>query len=100
MMSCSRVVNYTEFVIELYCNCRMPELKPSYFGFLTGNMIECTQRKEWYHDCCKKIPKKILKLILSTISVLNDVNQMPINPYLCHINSLFSIKFPKAYVCV
>ena len=23
-----------------------------------GDMIECTYCKEWYHDCCIKIPKK------------------------------------------
>ena len=49
---------------------------------------------------CKHYYKNILKLILLTISVLNYVNQMPINPYLWHINSLFSIKFSIAYVCV
>ena len=48
--------------VELYCNCRMPELKASYFGFPTENMIECTQCKEWYHDCCKEIPKKYFKI--------------------------------------
>ena len=26
--------------VELYCDCRMPELKTSYFGFPTGDMIE------------------------------------------------------------
>ena len=24
----------------------------------TGDMIECTYCKEWYHDCCRKVPKK------------------------------------------
>ena len=43
--------------VELYCDCRMPELKTSYFGFPTGDMIECTHCTEWFHDCCKKIPK-------------------------------------------
>ena len=40
--------------VELYCDCRMPELTTSYFGFPTGDMIECTNCKEWFHDCCKK----------------------------------------------
>ena len=30
----------------------------SYFGFAAGDMIECAYCKEWYHDCCRKIPKK------------------------------------------
>ena len=36
----------------------IPELSESYFGYPTGDMIECTYCKEWYHDCCRKIPKK------------------------------------------
>ena len=36
--------------VELYCECRMPELSESYFGFPTGDMIECTYCKQWYHD--------------------------------------------------
>ena len=42
---------------------RMPELKTSYFGFPTGDMIERTTHcKEWFHDCCKIIPKKYFKI--------------------------------------
>ena len=52
-MSSERVLE-----VELYCECRMPELSESYFGYPTGDMIECTYCKEWYHDCCRKIPKK------------------------------------------
>ena len=48
--------------VELYCDCRMPELKTNYFGFPTGDMIECTHCKEWFHDCCKKNPKKYFKI--------------------------------------
>ena len=52
-MSSERVLE-----VELLCECHMPELSESYFGFPTGDMIECTYCKEWYHDCCRKIPKK------------------------------------------
>ena len=52
-MSSERVLE-----VELYCECRMPELSESYFFFPSGDMIECTYCKEWYHDCCRKIPKK------------------------------------------
>ena len=44
-MSSERVLE-----VELYCECRMPELSESYFGFPTGDMIECTYCKQWYHD--------------------------------------------------
>ena len=40
----------------------MPELKTGYFGFPTGDMIECTLCKEWFHDCCKNTPKKYFKI--------------------------------------
>ena len=30
----------SERVLELYCECHMPELNESYFGFATGDMIE------------------------------------------------------------
>ena len=36
----------------------MPELKTSYFGFPTGDMIECTHRKE----CYKKFSQKYFKI--------------------------------------
>ena len=39
----------------------------------------------------KKFQQNIIKLTPLTISVQNYVNQMPINPYLYHINSLFSV---------
>ena len=52
-MSSERVLE-----VELYCECCVPELSESYFGYPTGDMIECTYCKEWYHDCYRKIPKK------------------------------------------
>ena len=51
----------------------MPELKTSYFGFPTGDMIECTHCKEWFHDCCKKFPRNISKLTPWIISVVKYV---------------------------
>ena len=56
-MSSERVLE-----VELYCECRMPELSESYFGFPTGDMIECPYCKEGYHDCCRKIPKNISQM--------------------------------------
>ena len=44
--------------VELYCDCRMPELKTSYFGFPTGDMIECTHRP---------IISKLTPLIISVV---------------------------------
>ena len=87
-MSCYRLVTYTEFVMT-------SNLKNNLTLMIVCFVLECTQIKEWYHDCPKKFPKNILKLTPLTISVLNYVSLMPINPYLCHINSLFSVKFPK-----
>ena len=36
----SNVCMSSERVLELYCECHMPELNESYFGFATGDMIE------------------------------------------------------------
>ena len=42
----------SRYRIKLYCECRMPELKP---------MIECSGCKEWFHvDRCVSVPRKAL----------------------------------------
>ena len=47
--------------IELYCECRMPEMCNSYFGYPVGDMIECTNCNEWFHKKCKNIAKKFFE---------------------------------------
>ena len=61
-------LSYVERILEV--DCRTPELKTIYFGFQAGDMIDCTHCKEWFHDCCKKIPKNISKLIPLIISLV------------------------------
>ena len=50
----------------------------------------------------KKFQQNIIKLTPLTISVQNYVNQMPINPYLYHINSDFFLLVRlllQIYIC-
>ena len=36
--------------IEVFCHCRMPELK-------TTPMIQCTKCENWFHCACEDVPK-------------------------------------------
>ena len=38
--------------IELYCTCRMPQLP--------GEMVECSDCKDWYHVDCVSVPQEAL----------------------------------------
>ena len=81
----------------------MPELKTSYFGFPTGDMIECTHCKEWFHDCCKKNPKKYFKIdsldyFCSKICKVNSNKSMSLS-YQCHFSCIISV-FVCMYVCM
>ena len=50
----SRRSHVKSFVfIQLYCTCRMPELR--------GEMLECSGCKQWYHVDCVSVPKVALE---------------------------------------
>ena len=39
--------------IQIYCHCRLPWSLQSYKKF--GNLIQCSQCKEWYHQYCQLV---------------------------------------------
>ena len=47
--------------VELYCDCRMPELTTSYFGFPTGDMTSVQIVKNGFMTAVKKNSHKIFQ---------------------------------------
>ena len=45
--------------IPICCSCRLPWRSQSYKEF--GNLIECSQCKEWYHQCCQLVPDLVFQ---------------------------------------
>ena len=43
--------------LEIYCDCRMPELKTSYFGFPTGRVGFLPEETYFFQDTWKKLEK-------------------------------------------
>ena len=62
------------------------------FWIPNRDMIECTQLKEWYLDCCKNIPTKYFKI--DSIDYF-CTKLCKSNADLCHVLiHLFPVKFP------
>ena len=58
-MSSERVLE-----VELYCECRMPELSESYFGYPTGDMISVHIVKSGIMIVAEKFLKNISQMKL------------------------------------